>query len=69
MTHHFRWFSIIARLVWHACNVAAMGADTGGTGGTHPPSQKVEGGLPPPRNDDFYRLTKIFRFFKIFKIK
>ena len=23
MTHHFRWFSIIARLVWHAYNVAA----------------------------------------------
>ena len=24
-----------------------MGADTGGDGGTRPPSQKVEGGRPP----------------------
>ena len=23
MTHHFTWFSIFARLVWHACNAAA----------------------------------------------
>ena len=44
----------------------------GGTGGTRPPRSESRRGTSP-RNHGFYRflkeLTKIFRFFKIFKIK